>query len=29
MDFIVFEAYIALLGVVLGVAFAVYRRRKK
>jgi hypothetical protein len=29
MDFIVFEAYIALAGVVLGVAFAVYRRRNK
>lgn len=29
MDFIVFETYIALLGVVLGAAFAVYRRRKK
>lgn len=29
MDFIMFEAYIAAVGVLFGVAYAVYRRRKK
>lgn len=29
MDFILFEAYIALTGVLLGIAFAIYRQKKK
>ncbi len=29
MDFLVLEGSIAAIGVLLGVAFAIYRRRKK